>query len=97
MKQLKNNTWVWAIVQDPDGNEQFLGQHDEQNNVSFVPFFLEKEEAEQCLSGLVKKAGHKYETQAILFEELKLFCAKENAMLFLLNATGEILDKIQPS
>ena len=45
MKQIKDTTWVWAIVQDPEGNEQFLGQHDEKNNVSFVPFFLEKEEA----------------------------------------------------
>lgn len=96
MKKLKDNTWVWAIVQDPDGNEQFLGQHDKHNNISFVPFFLEKEEAEQCISGLIKKPGHKYEIQAILFEELKVFCAKENVMLFLLNKAGEILDKIQP-
>ena len=94
MKNLKENTWVWAIVQDPEGDEQFLGQHDENNNVSFVPFFLQKEEAEQCISGLIKKPGHKYEIQAFLFEELKLFCAKEKAMLFLLNCAGEILNKI---
>ena len=96
MKNLKENTWVWAIVQDPEGDEQFLGQLDENNNVSFVPFFLQKEEAEQCISGLVKTPGHKYEIQAILFEELKLFCAKEKAMLFLLNGAGEILNKISP-
>lgn len=96
MEPLKESTWVWAIVQDPDRNEQFLGQVDEQNNVSFVPFFREKDEAERCISGLVKKPGHKYEVQAILFEELKLFCSKENIMLFLLNGTGEILDKIKP-
>jgi len=96
MKNLKDDSWVWAIIQDPEGNEQFLGQRDEKNNVSFVPFFLEKEEAELCLSGLTKKPGHTYEIQAILFEEIKLFCAKENVMLFLLNGAGEIFDKIQP-
>ncbi len=96
MKKLTADTWVWAIVQDPDGKEQFLGQHDASNNISFVPFFIEKQEAEQCLSGLVKKPGHKYEIQAILFDELKSFCAREKTMLFFLNGAGEILDKIQP-
>lgn len=96
MKNLKENTWVWAIVQDPGGNETFLGQHDALNNISFVPFFLEKGEAEQCISGLVKTPGHKHEIHAILFEELKLFCSKEKTLLFLLNGSGKILDKIQP-
>ena len=96
MKPLNNTTWVWAIVQDPDRDEQFLGQYDEINKISFVPFFLEKEEAERCISGLVKNSGHTYEIQAILYEELKRFCSKEKVMLFLLNGAGEILDKIQP-
>ena len=96
MKQLKDSTWVWAIVQDPEGNEQFLGQVDQASDISFIPFFLEKEEAEKCISGLIKNPGKKYEIQAILFEELKLFCAGEKVMLFLLNGAGEILEKIQP-
>jgi len=96
MTKIKEDTWVWAIVQDPEGNEQFLGQVDTVNNISFVPFFLEKEHAELCLAGLVKKPGHRYEVQAILYEELELFCRKEKAMLFLLNEKGEILEKIQP-
>lgn len=96
MKNLTENTWVYAIVQDPDKNDQFLGQHDEDKNLSFVPFFLEKEEAEQAISGLVKKPGHKYEIQAVLFDELKQSCAKNNVMMFLLNASGEILKKIKP-
>ena len=96
MSQLKETTWVWTIVQDPEGNEQFLGQHDELSNISFIPFFREKEEAERCLSGLVKNPGHKYEIQAILFEELKLFCAGGKVMLFLLNSSGKILEKFHP-
>jgi len=96
MKTLTNNTWVWVIVQDPDRDEQFLGQYDEVNKISFVPFFLEKEEAVQCISGLVKNPGHTYEIQAVLFEELKRFCAEDEVMLFLLNNKGEILDKIPP-
>ena len=96
MEQLNNNRWVWTIIQDPGGDEQFLGQHDEVSGISFIPFFLEKEEAEKCISGLIKAPGHKYEIQAILFEELKQFCTGKQVMLFLLNGTGKILEKIEP-
>ena len=96
MKDLKDTTWVWTVIQDPGGNEQFLGQHDEVSDISFIPFFLEKDKAETCLSGLIKTPGHKYEIQAILFEELKRFCAGNRIMLFLLDGAGKILEKIQP-
>ena len=34
--------WVWVVVQDPGEKEQFLGQHNEQENVSFIPAFHSK-------------------------------------------------------
>lgn len=27
---IQGNPWVWVVVQDPGGNEQFLGQYDEE-------------------------------------------------------------------
>ena len=40
--KLKEDTWIWVIVQDPSGNEQFLGQHDDEKDVSFIPAFTKR-------------------------------------------------------
>ena len=93
-KLVKNDQWVWVIVQDPGGNEQFLGQQDTERNVSFIPTFLEKEEAEKGLELLPREKGHKYEVQAILFEDLSKRAANNGFMLFILNGSGDVLDKI---
>ena len=49
-KLIKDDQWVWVVIQNPGGNEQFLGQKDEDKGISFIPTFLEKEEAEQGLT-----------------------------------------------
>ena len=88
--------WVWVVVQDPGGNEQFLGQHDEQEDISFIPVFADKEAAQQGLLGLTRQPGHKYEVQAILREELIKDAAAGGFMIFLLNESGDVLEKIKP-
>ena len=94
-KLIKEDQWVWVVVQDPGGNEEFLGQHDEERNESFIPTFLEKEEAEKFLMIFPRKEGHKYEVQAILFEDLSLRATENRFMLFILKGSGEILEKIR--
>jgi len=42
---------------DRGGNEQFLGQHHEEEAVSFIPTFFEKEEALKCLNHLKRDEG----------------------------------------
>jgi hypothetical protein len=96
MASINDDTWVWVVVQDPGGNEQFLGQLDEENNVSFIPAFLKKEEAQQCFLQLQREKGLKYEIQAIFFDELSKDALKNGFMIFMLNAEGEILEKIKP-
>ena len=90
------DTWIWVVVQDPGGDEQFLGQLDEENNISFIPAFYQKEAAEQCFLQLHRQKGLKYEIQAIFFDELSKDASKHGFMIFMLNAEGEILEKIQP-
>lgn len=90
------NQWVWVVVQDPGEKEQFLGQHDPQENISFIPAFHSKEAAQQCLMDLQRQKGCKYEVQAILFEELSKDAAAAGFMIFLLNENGEVLEKIKP-
>jgi hypothetical protein len=94
--KLTPETWIWIVVQNPGSNEQFLGQHDEDQDISFIPAFFEKEDGQQCLIHMATQKGDKYEVQAILFGELTKDAAKNGFMIFMLNAEGKILDKIRP-
>ena len=93
-KLVEKDQWVWVVVQDPGGNEQFLGQHDQEKNESFIPTFLKKEEAQQGFTLMTHEKGHKYEVQAILFEDLSRRAAENEFKVFILNSEGEILEKI---
>ena len=93
---VKGDQWVWVVIQDPGQNEQLLGQHDDEKNESFIPVFLEKEGARKGLNFLAHEKGHKYEIQAVLFEDLSHHAAENGFMLLVLKESGEILDKIRP-
>jgi len=95
-KELKPDTWIWVVVQKPGPNEQFLGQQYEDQNVSFIPAFFEKEDAQQCLVHMTIQKGDRHEVQAIFFSELVETAAKNNFKIFMLNADGEILETIEP-
>ena len=91
-----NDQWVWVVVQDPGGDEHFLGQHDEEKDISFIPAFSDKEAAQQGYLNLTLDPGHKYEVQAILRQELVKDAAAGGFWVFLLNESGDILEKIKP-
>ena len=92
---IKKDQWVWVVVQDPGENEQFLGQYDAGTDESFIPIFLEKEEAQYGLNLLSREKGHKYEAQAIIYEEVADHASDKGFRLFVLNGEGEILDKVE--
>ncbi len=92
---VKDDQWVWVVIQNPGGNEQFLGQKDEEKGLYFIPTFLEKEEAEQGLTLMAREVGLKYEVHAILFEDLSQRAAENGFMIFVVNAKGEVLEKIE--
>jgi hypothetical protein len=94
-KLVQDDSWVWVVIQDPGNNEQFLGQHDDERGVSFIPTFLGKGEAEQCLRYLSRDEGKAYEVQAILFGELAKHAAQNGFVVFILNGAGEVLEKIE--
>ena len=70
---IKEDQWIWIIVYGQEGNEQMLGQHDSEADVSFIPCFLTKEEAINGLGHLTKCIDITYAIQAILYEDLKLY------------------------
>ena len=92
----EGNPWVWVGVLNLGGKEQFLGQRNEKEDVSFIPVFLEKEEAITCLKELAKDEGMEYEVQAVQYEQLARDANKNGFMIFLLNGAGEILERIAP-
>lgn len=93
---VKSNPWLYVVVQDPGGSEQLLGQHDGEENISFIPSFFEKEQALQCLEHLPKDKTGNYEIQAIKYEDLAGHSAKNGFMIYVLNGAGEVLEKIDP-
>jgi len=94
---LKDDSWVWVIVQNPGAGEQFLGQHDTETDVSFIPAFLEKEEAGQGLKRLVRDQKGTYEIQAIQVDHLAQEAERNGFQVFLLNGEGTLLEKILPA
>lgn len=92
----KNDQWVWVLIQNPGANEQILGQHDADSDISFIPAFLEKESAQKCYHFLARETGKKDEFQAIIYEDLARHAAENGFMIFILNESGEILEKIAP-
>ena len=46
-KEIRADTWIWVVIQDPGAKEQFLGQLDEDKSESFIPAFYQKEDAQQ--------------------------------------------------
>jgi len=95
-KLMQGGRWVWVVVQDPGGDERFLGQHDEEKDISFLPTFLEKEDAQECLKHLIRVETKQYEVQAIQYNELARHSSKNGFVIFIMNRSGEILEKISP-
>ncbi|MBU1171644.1 MAG: hypothetical protein KKD44_18990 [Proteobacteria bacterium] len=93
---LKNETWVWAIIQNPEKNESFLGQYDETNNIRFIPAFYSKDASVRCINQLKKDESLVYESQAILYEDLVNYTKQNGFLIFFLDDKGKILDKIAP-
>lgn len=92
----KADQWVWVLIQNPGNNEQIVGQQEEQSGVSFIPVFLQKEDALKCYHFLSLEKGKKDEFQAIIFEDLTRYASEGGFMVFILNASGEIVEKIDP-
>lgn len=95
-EKIKEDTWLWLVAENPGDNEQFLGQLDTENNISFIPAFLEKDAALQGLHLLVRDKKVKFEIQAIQYRDLAPKLAEEGFFLFVLDTEGNVLEKITP-
>jgi len=95
-KQIKKHQWVYVVIQDPNTNPQYLGQQEEDTDISFIPVFLEKEDALMCLNLMARDKQIPSEVQAVIYEELASHAAADGFRLYLLNKAGEVIEKISP-
>ena len=91
-----NDDWVWVVVQDPGGDEQYLGQQAE-GGAAFIPMFAKKDHALMCMHLMTRDKRKKYEVQAVIYSDLKDQAATSGFLLFLLDEEGRVLDKIDPA
>ena len=92
---MKADQWVYVFIHGSEGDAQILGQQDKEASVSFIPVFLKKDEALMNLNLLARDKGRKYEVQAIMYEDLVARAADQGFMIFVLNESGEIIEKIR--
>ena len=94
--KISATTWVFVLVQNPGGDEQIVGQHDIENDIPFIPMFLDKDSAMQGVVHMVKERGRKYEIQAIIYEDLAGYAAQGGFILMVLDGQGQVIDKLVP-
>jgi hypothetical protein len=95
--QLEKDSWVFVAVENPGGEEKFVGLADKTSDMSYIPAFLTKDEAKTCFINLPREKGKKYEIQAVLFEELAKDAAAGGFLIFLLDGDGKIINRINPA
>ena len=91
------NSWVYVLVQNPGSEEQIVGQREPEHQIAFIPTFMDKDSAMQGVVNLPKEKGHKYEIQAIIYEDLEKYAAESEFLIFILDDQGRIIDKRSPT
>lgn len=83
--------WVYVFVSDPGGNEEFLGLHDKEKEIDFIPAFEDKDAATDCFLTIQRKKGVKYEVQAVHIEELVETAEKNGFIVAIVDSDGKIV------
>lgn len=85
--------WYYIIIQDPNTqSEQFVGFSDGKTKEKFVPAFKTKEEARTCFALMPKDLFNgKYDTQAVIEDDLLAVANENGHKIYLLDEKGTIL------
>jgi hypothetical protein len=93
---IKATDWVYVMIQNPGADERIVGQQDSQTGISYIPVFMDKDEAMQGAINIVKEKNKKYEIQAIILEDVQHYAAREKFDIFFIDAAGNVLDRLVP-
>jgi len=86
------NTWVYTVILNPGSDEQVLGQHDADADISYIPIFKEQDHATQGLIQLEIEKGTRCEVQALLYGDIERAAGENGFLIYLLDASGTILE-----
>jgi hypothetical protein len=93
---LNNDTWIWVIIQTQGGADQLLGQLYPKENLSFIPAFLDKEQAKSGLELVPRDDRSEYYVQAMQLDHLAQEALQNGFHIFIVTGKGEVLEKINP-
>lgn len=88
--------WLYVAIEDPGGNEKFVGLHDKDSDISYIPAFENKEDALSCFINMPRRDNRKYEVQAVPFDLLCEDARRSGFLIFLSDGTGKVLKRIEP-
>lgn len=87
-KKASSEGWVYVVVCDQQEGGHFLGLHNEQKGIDFIPAFESKEAADSCFLSLPREQGVKYEIQAIHIDALYQDAEKNGFAVALFDSDG---------
>ena len=85
--------WVYVVVCDPEKEATFLGLHNAEKDIDFIPAFETKEAANDCFLDLPREKGKKYEIQAVLIEELYEDAEKNGFVVAMVDDNGKVVNE----
>ena len=91
---IDNTTWLYVAVLKTGPSEQIVGQTDTEQEIDYIPAFLNKEAAQQALFHLHLQRKKKYEVQAIIYEDLARHAADNGFLIFVLDEDGTVLERL---
>lgn len=91
----KQDRWLYVAVENPGGDEKFVGLYDKQADISYIPAFESKEDALSALVNLPERGGRKYEVQAVLADILCEDARKNGFLVFLSDGNGKMRGQIE--
>ncbi len=91
--ETKIENWYYVIVQDPEtSTEELVGFIEENTNEKFLPVFKTKQDAEDCFTLMPRDVfTKKYDSQAIIEEDLLLAAIENGHKIYLLDEKGLII------
>lgn len=87
----KDKNWVYVVVCEPEGSSSFLGLHDQEKKIDYIPVFETKENAQDCFLSLPREKGKKHEIQAVHIEELIVDAKNNGFEIAFVDGDGKII------
>lgn len=83
--------WVYVVVCEPEKEATFLGLHNKEKKIDFIPAFESKDAANDCFLSLPREKGKKYEIQAVHIEELYEDAEKNGFVVAMVDNDGKVI------